>query len=99
MDAPAERVQPTAGLIGAVQDPDVVPVVPLTGRFAKTGLPAVANTVSWSESTLMLSSEGSLFSRVIVHWFMWPAPLLVHTPSPVQELGSGQSVLLLQLDF
>jgi hypothetical protein len=99
MDAPAESVQPTRGSIGAVQDPDVVPVVPLTGRFAKTGLPAVANTVSESESTLMLSSEGSLFSKVIVHSFIWPTPLLVHIPSPEQALGSGQSALLLQLVF
>src|SRR6266496_1690481 len=99
MEAAGESVQPTKGSIGAVQDPDVVPVVPLTGRFEKVWFPAVANTVSESESTLTLSSEGSLFTIVIEHWFMWPAPLLVHTPNPVQELGSAQSVLLLQLVF
>src|SRR6266487_1021511 len=35
MEAAGESVQPTKGSIGAVQDPEVVPVVALTGSFEK----------------------------------------------------------------
>ena len=87
-------VQPTNGSIAPVQSPEVVPVVPLTGRLLKVWFPAAASTVSEAERTVTLSNEASVFDNVIVHSLMLSPAVDEQIPSPVHELGSAQSALV-----